>query len=207
MNRKCPVCDKPTKYVKYYENYDEKSETESCPDGHYLRESDWGQTRVCVGDYEYIWNKNYVDEPAVEIRKAIAETRQRELTITDEERAFVMALKEDPYDTVARAIYADWLDDHDQPELADQHRQWTEKKQQAEDWLRSFSKMADISYSNCVAAGFMSEDRGDIFVQMGSESARDLIAYEEQLRKYWDNWEIVTGRKATNRERPFSCSC
>jgi uncharacterized protein (TIGR02996 family) len=36
-----------------------------------------------------------------------------------EEAAFLMALKASPADDTARLVYADWLDDHDQPQKAE----------------------------------------------------------------------------------------
>jgi uncharacterized protein (TIGR02996 family) len=39
-------------------------------------------------------------------------------------QAFEDALKADPTDRASRMAYADWLDEHGSPDLADYHRRW-----------------------------------------------------------------------------------
>lgn len=56
------------------------------------------------------------------------------------ELAFLREIESNPYDTSVRAIFADWLEEHDQPERADVYRSWTlEKHLKAEKFIKEFS--------------------------------------------------------------------
>jgi uncharacterized protein (TIGR02996 family) len=72
----------------------------------------------------------------------------------------------------------------------------------------------EITYEDVVQAGHDYTDKEDYWVQMGSETARDLMSDEAVRTEYWRCWELVTGRKFKQNEEdpwdrtsPFSCSC
>jgi len=62
--------------------------------------------------------------------------------------AFVAALDADPYDEVTHKVFADWLDEHDEPELACLHRSWTKEWQEAKDWITRFAARGGSTYVN-----------------------------------------------------------
>ena len=57
-----------------------------------------------------------------------------------ERDAFVQALTENPYDETTHRVFADFLDENDEPELADFHRTWTKEWQEARDWMTDFAE-------------------------------------------------------------------
>lgn len=57
----------------------------------------------------------------------------------DQQQAFIQALKRNEDDLVTRLIYADWLEEHDQPEEAERMRQWTASKEWLTNWVRSIN--------------------------------------------------------------------
>ena len=58
-----------------------------------------------------------------------------------QKKAFLATLEEDWHDEASHKAFADWLDEHDEPEEADIHRRWTPQKQRAaEKWLGGLGK-------------------------------------------------------------------
>lgn len=58
-----------------------------------------------------------------------------------ERESFLQAITDDPRDLATRRAFSDWLDEHDEPELADFHRKWTvEKYDEAWKWLGEFAE-------------------------------------------------------------------
>src|SRR5262245_33639443 len=58
-----------------------------------------------------------------------------------ERQAFEDAINADPLDMTTRKVFADWLDDHDEPELADYHRTLTVGGYtEARGWVAVFAK-------------------------------------------------------------------
>ncbi len=137
----------------------------------------------------------------------------------DENQAFLAAIAADPYDQVTRLVYADWLDEHDAPEAADWQRTWTPERQRAEEWLKEFAAMHDIPYQEFLDAGTIYLDEGvELDVSMDASNAMYDYNHDDDveldgevfLDKYWRCWELVTGRKLGERERPpdpFNCAC
>src|ERR1051325_7545483 len=58
------------------------------------------------------------------------------MTMDSNQQAFLEILKGNPEDWTARAIYADWLDENDQPEEADRQRRY----KTSWEWMREFVK-------------------------------------------------------------------
>lgn len=53
----------------------------------------------------------------------------------NDQEAFLQALAANEDDVTTRMIYADWLDEHDQPEEADRQRKWPAAKAWLQDWV------------------------------------------------------------------------
>ena len=52
---------------------------------------------------------------------------------------FLAEIKANPYDECVKKIFADWLDEHDEPELADVYRNWDLQHHLfCEDYLKEF---------------------------------------------------------------------
>lgn len=146
-----------------------------------------------------------------------------------ERDAFLAALAENPDDNATRLIFADWLDDHDQPEEADRMQRWKASKE----WLTEFAgkcgttctnysldtaeedeKWEPITYETVMMAAeeYASGD-GDGFCQDGSSQARDFFGKGGNRKLFWKHWSVVTGRRPVfSRYDPkgeglFSCSC
>lgn len=70
-----------------------------------------------------------------------------------------------------------------------------------------------ITYEECIQARYAYLDKGDYFVQMGDEQARDMM-HGKTARDFWENWSIITGeqvpasfKEGEEGSAPFSCSC
>lgn len=150
-----------------------------------------------------------------------------------ERQAFLDAIKADPRDEATRKVFADYLDEHDEPELADWHRSFTAAAyDEAKAWLTDFAarcgptctnyaqcdehgeylpeEYEDITYDTVVQAGHDLIEHGDAFVQRGSETARNLMWEGDNRAQFWRCWGIVTDTIVSEEHRsdtPFSCSC
>lgn len=129
---------------------------------------------------------------------------------TEEQRqAFLDAIKANPLDEANRKVFADWLDEHDEPEEADFYRAWTaEKYHEAWDWLSSFASRTDLTTGELVDAARNYVENGTYFVERDSSWVRDEFYGNEEL--FWQHWQIVAGVRLSDGEasaNPFSCSC
>jgi len=169
--------------------------------------------------------------------------------MTDQE-AFLAAIQRARGDEVLRQVYADWLDEHDQPDEANRQRRAVEAIQ----WLKDVAnnggnhceenygdgsrgnpetreveetdiveKWVNITFDMVVDAGtdyvesHMLDGYWGGFTQTGDERLRDRFGGSEELAKYWECWELVTGKQRPahdpnaerweNHHNPFSCSC
>lgn len=117
---------------------------------------------------------------------------------TDRE-ALLRALEENEDDLTTRLIYADWLDEHDEPEEADRMRAWPAAKK----WLTEFS-IGGHDWQEVLANA---ESDWDYITEYDSDSWQD--AFYDVQDDFYRNVEIVTGKKflEDDRKNPFSCSC
>jgi uncharacterized protein (TIGR02996 family) len=141
----------------------------------------------------------------------------------NERKAFLQAIIDDPRDLATRRAFADWLDEHDEPELADFHRKWTvEKYDEARKWLREFAEFLNQEGSSI----YEDDDRNP------NLSADDLLeAMRERIRtgvggiflgfdtpdecwtgqkRMWECFELITGQKVTENTKEegfFGCAC
>src|SRR5262245_12305237 len=142
----------------------------------------------------------------------------------NQREAFLQAIQDDPRDLATHRAFADWLDEHDEPELADFHRTWTvEKYDEAWKWLREFAEFLN----NEGATVYEGEDRNP------NLSAEDLLeAMHDQVRtgeggiflgfitpdecwtergRMWECFELITGQKVAEETKDdgpsFRCAC
>ncbi len=117
-------------------------------------------------------------------------------------KAFLDAINKDPLDEPLRKVFSDWLEDHDEPELADEHRQFSAKKFMAKKRLHEIAdRYANGDYDGLIRG--ISKDREYCF---GSEEFR----YEIDREQLWDDIETVTDETYSAEHRgntSFSCSC
>jgi len=132
--------------------------------------------------------------------------------------AFKKAIAAEAWDAEwPRLIYADWLEENDEPEEAMRQRKWTE----AARWLHDFAARCGytgydddiqepITFDTLVQAGHDWIDHEDYFTQIGSEEARTLMWEPGNRELFWEHWQTVTGIKVSDEQKevaPFSCSC
>lgn len=75
----------------------------------------------------------------------------------------------------------------------------------------------ELTFADMIQAGRDWVEHGDVFVQQGSERARDLLMWSDDdtrdganLKLFWHHWQIVTGTRLDpelTEDSPFSCSC
>jgi uncharacterized protein (TIGR02996 family) len=141
----------------------------------------------------------------------------------NEREAFLQAITDDPRDLATRRAFADWLDEHDEPELADFHRKWTVKKyDEARKWLKEFAEFLnreggaiyedDDRDPNLSAADLLEAMRervqtGEGGIFLGFDTPDEC--WEGQGRM-WECFELITGQKVKEdikEEGFFSCAC
>lgn len=119
----------------------------------------------------------------------------------NDQEAFVKALEANEDDVTTRMVYADWLDEHDQPEEADMMRKWPAAKA----WLEAFD-IGGHGWRDVLSA---IESDWDYITEYGSESWRD--EFSDIKDEFYRNLEIVTGKVFSDEDgyqkNPFSCSC
>lgn len=128
----------------------------------------------------------------------------RMIGVTKEKAAFLAAIKENPRDLVTRKVFADWLDEHDEPEEADLQRRWTLEKQDGIEYLTAFAKEQRVSYD---ALLFMIREEN-----VGHrEDMQDAIYDFVRERDFARHFEAATGDKTKTPEEfegtYFRCAC
>lgn len=122
----------------------------------------------------------------------------------EEDLAFVRAIKADRYDHVTRLVYADWLDDNDRPEDANEQRRWTVDWQRSEDYVKEFCKRADLNYAYFLVAARKHLDNGSP-IECNMNASNQTM--DENMAELWANVatllrvEVEAGRSSD----PFTC--
>jgi uncharacterized protein (TIGR02996 family) len=140
-----------------------------------------------------------------------------------EREAFLQGITDDPRDLATRRAFADWLDEHDEPELADFHRKWTvEKYDEARKWLQEFAdflnqegatvyegddRNPNLSVDDLLEAmqGRVQTREGGIF--LGFDTPDECWQAKGRM---WECFELITGQKVTEdtkEEGFFRCAC
>lgn len=136
--------------------------------------------------------------------------------MSTERQAFLAALAADEDDTTTRLVFADWLDEHDEPEEADRMRKWPAAKA----WLVDFAKGhthwdnpgGEVTAADLIAAGAAFVDSGglEMWYQHGSDSLQSYAFLSSNRREFWEAWSTVTGRACPEELRDdqvFRCGC
>jgi uncharacterized protein (TIGR02996 family) len=140
----------------------------------------------------------------------------------NEREAFLQAITADPRDLATRRAFADWLDEHDEPELADFHRKWTvEKYDEARKWLQEFADFLNregavygdedlnpiLSADDLLEAMRERVQTGEGGIYLGFDTPDECLEGEGRM---WECFELITGQKVTEdtkEEGLFSCAC
>src|SRR5262245_60901033 len=141
----------------------------------------------------------------------------------NQREGFLQAITDDPRDLATRRAFADWLDEHDEPELADFHRKWTvQKYDEAWKWLQGFAEFLNqegpsiyededhnphLSADDLLAAMRERVQTGQGGIFLGFDTPDEC--WEGQARM-WECYELITGQKVTEdtkEEGFFSCAC
>ena len=140
--------------------------------------------------------------------------------MTSDERDFLAAIEAAPADEAPHKVYADWLDEHDRPEEADWHRQWTAKAARAaRAWFRDFatehSHDLDESGPPYTAEDMIQFGRdflrdGTPHVQYGM-SLQEFMSGDRGRREFWRNWALAAGTYVPDETAEtgyvFFCTC
>lgn len=123
-------------------------------------------------------------------------------------KKFLDAIHENPRDLTTRLVYADWLDEHDEPELADEQRKFNLEKHDAEQWLREFHKKYDPwgSYEEMVEGAL----KGSYGFNGSDEGPQVLQSQWGDKDEFWKNIEIVAEKVIDHDHREnasFRCGC
>lgn len=157
-----------------------------------------------IGEDQFGWYRGG-RKPTQDINKSVEINRARWISMHPEEKAFVLALAADPYDTVVCKIYADWLDDNDRPEEADERRLWTHEKQESKDWLTGFAADLFMSYE-CLMDITKDNYKDNRYGYCLPFDTPDRVYEEAEL--LWRHYETVTGNPTSGRNDTFfRCAC
>ncbi len=116
--------------------------------------------------------------------------------------AFETVLQKDEDDTTTRMVYADWLDEHDQPEEADRQRKWPAAKK----WLQAYAANIsiydppDVAYDNLIEGLKTNE----IFAHGTDLHDLDQLEDADDLKYHAS---IFLGIPVDLERFSFSCSC
>ncbi len=141
----------------------------------------------------------------------------------DIEASFLEAIKNSPRDFATRKVYADFLEDRDQIEEADEQRTWDDAKQdlvEAEEWFEKFGRKWGVPVERLIDAGkkyyeYMLEDewdRGSLFFSSCDNDEVSVQMAKPSVREtYWKHWRVITKIPVPPEHRGgsivFSCSC
>ncbi len=134
----------------------------------------------------------------------------------ENERGLREAVGRDRYDRLARQALADWLEEHDRPEEARAHRQWTAEWQVAADWLLEFCKLIQedetpVPLGEVVRAGHDARDHSGYACVSGlGYGAEDLMRDETTRGLFWKHWAAYVRAEVDEETRGhevFACSC
>ncbi len=111
--------------------------------------------------------------------------------------AFMKAIEANPRDVETRWIFADWLEEHDEPEEAVAHRNFSLEKYDAEKYLRHFCEKFGADYDDLLQN--LARGEGYCF---GDDDGPYAASDEE----FWENVQILI-EKEVNKDQSFRCSC
>ena len=143
------------------------------------------------------------------------------MNVEQERKEFLEEIQTNTRNTYVRAIFADWLDEHDEPELADFYRSWTLKKhEESEKWLQDYvDKIAaegtewdlDVKENYTLEAVLERAnkhlDTGEPTIFLNFDTP---VHIRSSRKKFWAHFQIVTGRRIGVKDYSevfFRCGC
>jgi uncharacterized protein (TIGR02996 family) len=126
--------------------------------------------------------------------------------MTAEEKAFVEALKADPYDRATRLVYSDWLSEHGRDAEAEAQRAWTEEGQRRADAEEVIAEWGShLPFDPMEVLREFSDD-GSYFA--GDDDSLGSVQVPDEV---WEAYELLEGVRLEEARRPdwgyFRCAC
>ena len=136
---------------------------------------------------------------------------------------FLAAIQENWTDLELRAIYADWLAERGEDEEADRQRNYGKIMEEAKQWIAKFSEeeiggpeeysrndecvsVDDLVSTALTWTGTDGEDRWGEYIYMGTNE-RYIDIDSSTMDKFWEQIYVLTGKRAKDSPRFFSCAC
>jgi uncharacterized protein (TIGR02996 family) len=116
--RRCPVCDSPVTYSNdYLDGHTLLESTADCPACHWSYSFAYGGTEEVIGYvlYQWSWPENPGEWQTIRDEMLAAMPEARRLARDPEARAFGRAVRDNPDDRTAWAVFSDWLGDNGYP--------------------------------------------------------------------------------------------
>jgi uncharacterized protein (TIGR02996 family) len=142
--------------------------------------------------------------------------------MVDMRREFERAIEASPYDLETRKIFADWLDEFgsdSDADLAVEQREWTVEKQGAIEWITEFAEYLTkeaqeewrspgfkITYSELMETASKHSESGEWDDWITLPYITPDRVYTD-MKEFWKNYELATGKKAKNTSGFIGCSC
>lgn len=141
-----------------------------------------------------------------------------------EQDEFLAAIQQNWTDLELRAIYADWLEEQGKEEDVAYQRGYGKVMEDARQWIADFSKdyvggpehYDEINHEPVsvdelleTALTWVSEDGEEAWgehIRMGTNERYAEIP-ESIMEEFWHKVYLLTGKKAKNSPRFFSCAC
>lgn len=143
--------------------------------------------------------------------------------MADIRQEFLDEIQSDPENTSVRAIFADWLDEHDEPELADFMRSWSLDKYQKS--VKYLTELAEYIQKEGRGKGYGVEDDwvfsyeelleglkeaykpGGNNIYFSFDTPDELSGKRKQM---WEAFQWVTSQPVAEDAKsnfPFRCGC
>ena len=82
---------------------------------------------------------------------------------------------------------------------------YSEESAEAVAWFADNCSLFNLNYQGLIEVARGAAEYGDFVTEYDSESWRDN--YYEVQDKFWDSYELITGKNGVERNSPFNCSC
>jgi uncharacterized protein (TIGR02996 family) len=124
-----------------------------------------------------------------------------------EKEMFLAALRANRHDAITRKIFADWLEEYGEDDLAVIHRRWTPAKEHAaEAWLRHYAAECEMSYEELIDAArrYIANGAGYCVGVMTPDIVFDGAG------EFWEHFDVVTDSDVAPKRRGetfIHCAC
>lgn len=216
---RCPVCGNECVREQHSDNFGHGKEvykqSSRCPSGCYGYYFRYDEITITVGDdFRTYWEQPEGVNPDVcnvivsDVVKAINLVRNVPNVTDPDQRAFLLAVRENPRDLDLRKVYADWLEDRGHDDEAAEQRAWTLDKEDGRERIAYLSMSCHVTFNEMLLAMTRAADRTDEWhSELHLSFDTPDCMYEHEIN--WKAYEDYTGRsvKASNRTGFVSCSC